>query len=361
MNYLTSARHSTLEIFPDELFLELFSFIQPVDLYRAFRHLNQRLTRILHDIYICMHITSDDDDELQHECLNYFSRQIIYLAVDCHPTRLLYEIDLRPFNNLRSLHLPLPTDEQCSQITPQNFPFLTQLTIHNNAYRSIVFGSNSFPYLIACCIPQIYPDYERTMRPCVTLRSLQLGSCSLQYLLRILPHAPNLTYLDVCLQSSEAQITETDWKHEKLSHLKIKIRKLVPDFEIILKTVPNLSRLEFLWNESCVDRYSRKSFDFTLFSSLLRASLSPLFKHLDIDIHVPKCDENIGDIHEINPAWFSRLSKINIISHDYSVFLTTRKLVTNADNALTTILLQSTYITRRNARFNRIKLDKTPK
>ena len=34
---------STLELFPDELLLELFSFIKPSDLYHGFVNLNQRL------------------------------------------------------------------------------------------------------------------------------------------------------------------------------------------------------------------------------------------------------------------------------------------------------------------------------
>ena len=70
---------STLELLPDELFLELFSFIKPIDLYLSFVDLNSCLNNILHDI----HIANNDYHEQYEICLNYFSSQIGSLAVDC--------------------------------------------------------------------------------------------------------------------------------------------------------------------------------------------------------------------------------------------------------------------------------------
>ncbi|UJR16951.1 hypothetical protein I4U23_003849 [Adineta vaga] len=361
MNNSMFERRLTLEIFPDELFLELFSFIQPIDLYRGFINLNSRINHILNDTYICIHIINDDNSHDSQACLNYFAHQIIYLSIDCHPSCLSYEISLLSFPNLRSLHLPLPTDQQCDEITPINLPFLTKLTIHNNAFKSVLFDKNSFPYLIACCIPQIYSSISNKMQSCLTLQSLHIGSCSIVQLFQILPYVPNLIYLETILQVNSRNIYPQSYiKHEKLSHFKVKLRKLRPDLEIILRSMPNLSRLEFLWNEPNQSYGERKSFDFDFFSSILNYNVGSTLKHIDIDIRVSKCDEDIEQIRRINLRWFSLLSKIVIRLGD-TFFLTTRKLSTDAENELITTLLQSTYIMQRNARFNRIKLDKVIK
>jgi hypothetical protein len=155
MNDSISQDVSRLELFPDEIFLELLSFIRPIDLYHAFVNLNSRLNYIINDIDICIHIINNKECKNYQSCINYFVHQIIYLAIDLHWSCLSYNLHLQSFVNLRSLHLPMPNAKQCLEITPDNLPFLTNLTINNKSFRSLLFGSNSFPHLLTCSIPGV--------------------------------------------------------------------------------------------------------------------------------------------------------------------------------------------------------------
>ncbi|CAF4130539.1 unnamed protein product [Adineta steineri] len=358
MSNLTRRNKSKLELLPDEIFLELFSYMKPIDLYHGFLNLNSRLNNILNDTYIYIHIINDNEHKNDQLCINYFARQIIYLAIDCHWTCLSYPINLRFLTNLRSLHIPMPSDEQCLDITPTNLPYLTNLTINDNVFKSILFNTNSFPHLSTCCIPRIYSSMLNTMKSnqlCITLHSLQLSSCLIHDLYDILPYLPNLNYLEIVLQSNNRNIQQDYIKHNKISHLKIKLRKLEPDFEILLKSMSNLRRIEFLWNNSYQWYNERKNFNFNRFSDIINEN-SKLLQRLDIDIHVSKCDYVIDTIHHINLQWFSSLSIIEIYN-DRSFFITTKKISLNPEDKLITTILQSTYMAQRNAGFNRITID----
>ncbi|CAF2668395.1 unnamed protein product [Rotaria sp. Silwood2] len=351
---------STLELFPDELFLELFSFINPIDLCRGFMNLNLRLNNILNDIHMCIHIINDDRREDYQECLNHFAYQIIYLAIDCHWSCLSYNISLQPFVNLRSLYLPMPTDEQCLEITSNCLPFLTNLTINDNTFKSIVFYSNLCPHLVTLCVPRIYSSISnqvQSMQLCLTLHSLYLGFCTIIDVFNILPYLPNLNYLDIVLLPNNKTIHQSGVNYDNISHLKVKLRKLDPDLEILLKSMSNLHRLEFLWNDVTGMWYSGiNSFNFEKFSDILeRNSIS--LKRIDIDIHVSKCDYDIDYIRHLNLQWFSSLTKIQI-KNNGSFFITTKKLSTDEEEKMITTLLQSTYMTQRNARIHRVKVDK---
>ncbi|CAF3094883.1 unnamed protein product [Rotaria sp. Silwood2] len=329
---------STLELFPDDIFLELFSFINPIDLYRGFINLNSRLNNILNDIRI-----------------------FIYLAIDCHWSRLSYKINLQPFVNLRSLYLPIPTDEQSLEITSNSLPFLTNLTINDNTFKSILFGSNLFSNLVTLCVSRIYSsilNQIESMQLCLTLHSLYLGSCTIIDVLNILPCLPNLNYLDIVLLLNNQTIRQADVKHHNISHLKVKLRQLDPNLEILLKSLPNLHRLEFLWNEAPIKSWysGTNSFNFEKFSDVLENN-SVSLKRVDIDIHVSRCDYDIDNIRHLNLQWFSSLTKIKI-KNDGSFFITTKKLSTDAEKKMITTLLQSTYMTQGNALIHRVKIDK---
>jgi hypothetical protein len=68
---------SHLEIFPDELFLELFSYISPRDLYYSWNGLNRRINGILRSVRISFDLIDNIDEN--YRILKYFSRQIVYI------------------------------------------------------------------------------------------------------------------------------------------------------------------------------------------------------------------------------------------------------------------------------------------
>jgi hypothetical protein len=353
-DYICS-KYSTLEIFPTELFIELFSFIKPIDLYIGFLNLNSRINTILHSISIHIHIVNNEYYEQHKDSMNYFANQIIYLAIDCHWSYLSNNISLRSYPNLRSLHLPMASHNQCQEIQPKYLPFLTNLTIHDIAFKSILFSLNKFSNLLTCHVLRVYSSIIYRIESnqfCLTLQSLHLYFCTIHDLFDILQFIPNLNYLEVILASMNETVPYLDIKHKNLSHLKVKLRQLDPDLEVLLESMPNLSRLEFLWN----DYYHwdvGKNFDFEKFADILDKHSNSL-KHIDINLRLFKLDCNIDIIRCLNPQWFSLLSIQRILS-DGSMFISTKRLAVNTEENMIKNLLQSTYMIQRNKRIDQTK------
>jgi len=114
---------SRLEILPDELFLDLFSYIPPIELYYVWNGLNNRLNAILRSVQISIDLFENTNDN--NHVLNYFSQQIVYIHL-----YVSYEsLDLKKFSNLRSLIIDIKlTEEQLHSIQPNFLPCLQRLT-----------------------------------------------------------------------------------------------------------------------------------------------------------------------------------------------------------------------------------------
>jgi hypothetical protein len=114
---------SRLEIFPDELFLDLFSYISSVELYLVWHGLNHRFNAILRSVRISFDL--NEDPVYNNYILNYFSQQIVYIHLSIpYPS-----LDFKQFPNLRSLIINTKlTKEQLDSIRPNIFPRLQRLT-----------------------------------------------------------------------------------------------------------------------------------------------------------------------------------------------------------------------------------------
>ena len=114
---------SQLEIFPDELFLELFSYISPSELFHVWHGLNRRFNAILRSIRASFDLFENTDNN--HRALNHFSEQTVYI----HLHASFGSLNLRQFPNLRSLISSVPlTKEQLESIRPLSLPCLERLT-----------------------------------------------------------------------------------------------------------------------------------------------------------------------------------------------------------------------------------------
>ena len=115
---------SRLEILPDEIFLDLFSYIHPSELYHVWLGLNRRLSAIINSIRISFDLTENTIEYIN--ALNYFSWQIIFMHLRVNSDLL----DLRQYPNLRSLIVDKKlTRTQLEAIQPKFLPFLTRLTV----------------------------------------------------------------------------------------------------------------------------------------------------------------------------------------------------------------------------------------
>ncbi|CAF3296151.1 unnamed protein product [Rotaria sp. Silwood2] len=63
-------KQSRLEIFPDELFLDLFSYISPTDLYHVWHSLNRRFSAIIRSVRVSFDLNENTDENTR--ALNYF-------------------------------------------------------------------------------------------------------------------------------------------------------------------------------------------------------------------------------------------------------------------------------------------------
>lgn len=155
---------SRLEIFPDELFLELFSYISPIELYTIWYGLNHRLNAILRSVQISFDLT--ENTIVNHEILNYFSQQIIYMGL-----YVSYDLlDFKKFPNLRSLVIDtILTNEQLQSIQPDILPCLRRLTFSqwwkdkepsfiNNMFDEQKLNSSKISWLKVYHLPSM-PDY----------------------------------------------------------------------------------------------------------------------------------------------------------------------------------------------------------
>lgn len=113
---------SRLEIFPDELFLELFSYIPPNELYTTWHNLNHRINAILQSVRISFDLIEYTNNN--HEILNYFSKQVVYLCLRVSNDLL----DLKKFSNLRSLVIETKLNIiQFQSIQSEYLPYLKRI------------------------------------------------------------------------------------------------------------------------------------------------------------------------------------------------------------------------------------------
>jgi len=228
---------SRLEIFPDELFFDLFEYIPIYDLYQTFFGLNKRLNLILQNLSnLFAEWTTNADDRT----IDIFSSGISRLVI----WRGGY-LNLNRFNKLRSLKLALPSIEQCNEIQPS-------LTLEHLHIESLIntntitdqlsklFLTNAFPRLRTCRIDEIRFNIDN-FHPIPTLHSLITRT---QYPAKLLSLCPMLVYLRLNLKDNINENISFD-PHLNLRHLELGIYSTeitLSTIDFICSLIPNLTR-----------------------------------------------------------------------------------------------------------------------
>ena len=115
--------HSQLEIFPDELFLELFSYISPEELYHVWIRLNRRFASIINSLKISMDLFDSSSQSIN--TLNYFAHQIVYINIRAFSPSL----NFNSFPKLRTLIIDTQLNpRQLKLIRPWILPALKRIT-----------------------------------------------------------------------------------------------------------------------------------------------------------------------------------------------------------------------------------------
>jgi hypothetical protein len=241
---------SYLEDLPDEILLDLFSYLSPIDLFISFAYLNHRFNSILCDqsIQIGIQIINNKNTRL-----DYFANYFTHLSI-CND-----EIDIRQFHNIRSLTLgpsPRPTDELLIQLVDQPsryFPDLIQLTVYQPLSTwysppsirlwTQVFTNRFSSRLERCSLPGRIFAIPTTCFYCRSLRGLSIGGCSLRDLPALLSALPNLKFLSTDVWGIADPTIGSSCHHFNLSHLRIIFSQqtiVLEEIHCLLSYVPYL-------------------------------------------------------------------------------------------------------------------------
>jgi Leucine-rich repeat (LRR) protein len=241
---------SSIEDLPDELFLDIFSYLSSIDLFLSFSYLNNRFNSILCDQSVQLAIKITNNNSIK---INYFSDYFTHIYI-CND-----QINIRQFNNLRSLTLgpsPRPTDELLNQLVDQPlkyFPYLTQLTVYQPLSTwysppsirlwTQLFTNKFSSQLERCSLPGRIFAIPTTCFYCHSLRGLSIGGCSLRDLPALLSALPNLRYLSTDVWGITDIMNISSYQHLNLSHLRIEFNQqtiVLEEIRCLLSYVPYL-------------------------------------------------------------------------------------------------------------------------
>ena len=191
-------------VFPDEIFQQIFRYTTPVDLFRGFYNLNSRLNRIICEVRI--HLRHEYTADESHFVLpNLHPKQIrsFYVREDKYQYPHLHEC-----SNIRELTFSWSSQDisdrvnhpQLVLIQPGNFPHLTSLTISKQSGTSeyyrlcMMILGNQFPFLKHVYLPYANGHHNlasiRTWSTALT--SVTIECCNRSMLYPLLDNLPNL-------------------------------------------------------------------------------------------------------------------------------------------------------------------------
>ncbi|UJR24404.1 hypothetical protein I4U23_005781 [Adineta vaga] len=251
MNEIVSSR---LEIFPNELFIEIFQYIQPINL-RCFKGLNKRLDSIIQILKVNFVIQYQDDDEINF--LETFSfEQIFSLKIqDCWSSMNLIQLcELRSL----SINCTYLTKQQLDQILEIHLLYLERLTIENIAYdfRELliykIFHGKHFPSLNICQLKLGYGYNlefdDKESIPNNIIRSFSIDKWEWSELGFLLHQLTHLNRLEINFEESLTTIIDPIQPNFNLKYLRITLDDPINNLEKILKWTPNLIRLYICGN-----------------------------------------------------------------------------------------------------------------
>lgn len=293
---------SQIEIFPDELFLELFSYIHPKDLFYSWNGLNRRINAILRSVSISLDFIENTDEN--YEIIKYFSRQIVYI----HLRIPLNLIDFEEFSNLRSLIIDTElTAEQIKSIHPSSLPNLRRLKFSETwkseqPLNNIVFKQ----WIKVYHLPSIPNDFIHNYSNLSHIQTMIFDRVTISDIYRILSLQPTLRRLKVTIVPplSDEKISKSLSINQNFQH------KYLIDFHPTINTCNKLDEVYPLLSYLSSLRYLH----------ILCDSLNMNdFRQLAFELHtrIPQLErfnctfkqtyiENIADVHSMSPL-FTRM------------------------------------------------------
>lgn len=254
--YFFSEPITSLENLPNDLFFEIFDYIEGCTLYEAFSNLNNRFQLLLKSssIRFKIDITSHRQTCWEHHFTNFilpYKYQIVSFHINKFSILSWFSID-STLHNLKSLNLTdIPTNELILiLISLARLPNLSSLTTRID-HQSIDFN---IIYELIFNLPRL--KYNKLssnnsatnisslmkIRPhCTTIEHLVIDhTCTVNDLLTIISYTPRLTKLS-CKQTLKSNLNNEPMKSVTLSYLKnlsIPFTHLTfNEFEVFIKKI----------------------------------------------------------------------------------------------------------------------------
>ncbi|CAF1138938.1 unnamed protein product [Adineta steineri] len=212
-----------IENLPDELFLYIFSFIEPKDLLKGWYNLNYHINMILRSVDIRINIKNNDDFNNSLPYFKHFCSQITHLKDERFFPNT--QIDLRSLIKIRFLYLTHCSKEQYQHINPNNQPYLTHFFFSSlpwSFYERILFEQARFPYLISIGCPRGTSIYLLSVTNPInrTIRHLHLHSASNEIIYKFIQYLPSIISLTIdylYTNSSSSPLLFTDSRVRRLN------------------------------------------------------------------------------------------------------------------------------------------------
>ena len=299
---------STIEIFPNELFIELFEYLSPSELYQMFYNLNSRFNSMIKSLQH-LHLILQEDWDTNERISPFFASQISILTIKHDEF-----IDFSSYSNLQSLKLSMPTITQCNAIQPSLLPKLKHLFISNLFFTDnseqlcrLIFSS-SFSHLQTCRIDRITFNRHYSYLS-LSLRQLTISPCTWKTNLyqQIFQACPNLTHLRIIrLRNVSFKFLTNHFSlHTSLRYLSMHFYSIGNDWyhhiHWLLTHVPNLESfiLRIEQNETNIE------FPLDLLAKLLIRYL-PFLINLKIKISLNKfLSKELNLIEQLHPLFIN--------------------------------------------------------
>jgi len=215
---------SQIEFLPNEIFIEIFEYLNAQDLFRALYNLNFRFNDLIHSMKnISLTISTNNKNET--DSFQLFSSYISTLTIDSK-----IDVSLDSFTNIRRLNLLHITDRTWAQFENTDIlPLLEHLSIIYRVNQTIVpclhqkIFSNGFPNLISCCLFSlgiIKTAEGWTQSP--SLRILKVRIIDLMVYKAILLACPNLHFLQLRMPNIDVTSLHIE-PHMNLKRMVLKI------------------------------------------------------------------------------------------------------------------------------------------
>jgi hypothetical protein len=310
---------SSIELLPDELWLEVFTYTPLLDLHYAWRNLNSHIDAIIQSVSINVHINSKSNQNIDFKnVLTHYPLQAVSIKDERWDTKASSQsepICLLPLLNLRSLYLGQCLGEQFNQLA--TLRQLNRLSLPCDSSSQTFLekfvldkeGKEHFPQLYS--IGRIWCGYEKSRDFSsatinTTIRHIHLVVPSCSSTINFIQQLPELSSISVDYLGNEADFTSSCFILAKICHqYDDRLKKIsskmnsssqsIDQKNLTLMTfAPRVYRLQIDFNGQC---------DFVKLARILQRCM--ILERIQIKVKYYPKDLDLSSIRQLSPFFIA--------------------------------------------------------